>query len=142
MNVKFHSTIVRYDGSFQTLSAFLLAGKANAADTETMQFSADGSLDADAFALRYKEEDGTEACLRYDRNGTLFFRRGLTNAVFTLGKTTSFSHQTAYGVLPTEAYTTRLELMEKNGSYLLALTYFAHICGMVQENTMKWKFTR
>jgi len=113
-------------------------------DTETMQISAKGTFSGDenAFSLAYTEEDGTHVSLHYDAEGGLEFRRGVTNTTFVRGKTTVFSHWTGYGMLEIEAYTTRLDLMEKNGSYLLTLTYFSHISDMVQQNTMKWKLTR
>lgn len=142
MKITYHSSITRFEGSYPSLSAFLLTPLPQEADKESMQLCAEGavSFQADGCTASYREEDGTAVRLSL-QNGTFTFVRGATRAVFPQTGMTSFSHQTGYGALTVDAYTLRLDLQEKNGSYLLTLSYLAHIGGMVQKNTMKWKFT-
>ncbi len=140
MDLKFHSSIVRYEGTYSSLSAFMLSPSPRESDKEDMMSSLQGSFtgDATAFTLSYREENGTSALLEY-REGTLRFCRGGTEAVFIKGKTTSFSHFAGYGSLLHTVYTTRIDVSERQGKYLLTLSYMAHISGMVQKNTMMWK---
>lgn len=140
MNIKFHSSILRYKGSYASLSAFLLCPLPEETDKEEVRSSSVGRFEGDAssFTLSYQEEDGVKASLSY-HDGVLCFSRGATEAVFEKGKTTSFSHFAGYGTLLHTAYTLRLDVAEREGKYLLTLSYLAHISGMVQKNTMMWK---
>ena len=140
MKVKYHSAITRYEGSFSSLSAFLLCPAPRESDSESMQCSANGTLceEKDGFTLSYREEDGTPVRVEY-KAGELKFSRGLTQSLFSLGKTTVFSHHMGYGSLECAAYTTRLETVKRDGKTLLMLTYIALLSGMAQKNTMMWK---
>ncbi len=140
MKVKFHSAILRYEGSYASLSAFMLSPAPKESDKESMQLSAEGTLktDGDALSLSYREEDGTPVSLDYT-DGSLKLQRGMTKALFTRGKSTSFSHFTGYGALENTVYTLRLDTASREGKRLVTLTYLAFISGMVQKNTMMWK---
>ena len=140
MKVKYHSAITRYEGRFPSLSAFLLCPAPHESDGESLQCSASGTLqeEKDGFVLSYREEEGTPVRVEY-RAGELKFARGLTQSLFSLGKTTVFSHHTGYGSLECTAYTTKLETVKRDGKTLLMLNYIAFISGMAQKNTMMWK---
>ena len=142
MKITYHSSIIRFEGSYPSLSAFLLTPMPEESDKESMQLSAEGKffVAPDSFSASYQEEDGTNVRLSLEK-GTLSFSRGATHAVFPSSGSASFLHRTEYGALTVDTYTLRLELQEKNGSFLLTLTYLAYIGGMVQKNMMKWKFT-
>lgn len=140
MKVQHTSGITRYEGSYPSLSAFLMCPCPKESDSESFLSRAEGRFEgnANAFSLTYKEEDGVLASLDY--NGKeLHFVRGGTRAVFIPSKTTSFSHITELGAMKAEAYTTRLDVKEKDGKILLSVSYFMHISDIIQKNTMKWK---
>ncbi len=140
MKIKFHSSILRYEGNYPSLSAFMMSASPQESDKEDMMSSPEGKFEGDenAFTLSYREEDGMSASLTY-RAGELHFRRGATEACFIKGKSTSFSHFAGYGSLLHTVYTLRLEVIKRDDKYLVALSYLAHISGMVQKNTMMWK---
>ena len=141
MKIQYTSSIVRYGGDFPTLSAFLMCPSPKEADRESFTARAEGTFSGNknAFSLSYKE-DGCFASLTF--SGTeLCFKRGATASQFKLGSLTSFSHMTDMGALPITAYTTRLDVLEREGMLLLTLSAYMHISGMVQKTTMKWKIS-
>ncbi len=142
MKIQYTSSIVRYAGDFSALSAFLMCPSPKESDSESFVARAEGAFSGDkrAFSLSYKEEDGSAAKLSY--NGEqLSFQRGATASYFKQGSVTAFSHMTEMGVLPISAYTTRLDVLERDGMLLLTLSAYMHISGMVQKTTMKWKIS-
>ena len=142
MKIQYTSSIVRYAGDFPTLSAFLMCPSPKESDSESFLARAEGTLTGDksAFSLSYKEEDGSAANLSY--NGEeLLFKRGATASHFKSGSVTAFSHMTDMGALPMSAYTTRLDVLEREGMLLLTLSAYMHVSGMVQKTTMKWKIS-
>ena len=141
MEIQYSSSIVRYEGDFSSLSAFLMCPTPKESDRESFLCRAEGDFkgDKDSFTLCYKEED-TSATLSY--NGKeLIFKRGGTASRFTEGSVTSFAHVTDIGALPIDAYTLRLDLKEREGKLLLTLSAYMYISGMIQKTTMKWKLS-
>ena len=142
MKIQYSSSIVRYEGDFPSLSAFLMCPAPKENDSESFIARAEGEMSGDktALSLNYKEEDGTAASLSYDGE-ELIFRRGATASRFLRAKTSSFSHMTDLGAMPISAYTLRLDVMEREGMLLLTLSAYMHVSGMVQKTTMKWKIS-
>ena len=137
------SRILRYDGSFSSLSAFLLCPSPSLADSETAELHGKGSLDQSGEDVRFsyrEEESGVSVSV--EKNGdTLTVTRGGAVLLFRLGDVTSFTYATAYGKLPTEAYTDTLTLQKKENALLLTLSYIAVFGGMAQRNEMRFKIT-
>ena len=132
---------MRYGGDFPTLSAFLMCPSPKEADRESFTAHAEGMFSGskNEFSLSYKE-DGCSASLTFS-GAELCFKRGATVSRFALGSVTSFSHMTDMGALSIAAYTTRLDVLEREGMLLLTLSAYMHISGMVQKTTMKWKIS-
>ncbi len=140
MKLSYTSSITRYEGSYPSLSVFLMSPCPKESDSESFHAQAEGDFKGDkaAFTVAYKEEDGVQAKLVYEGD-TLIFTRGATKASFKLSKSTSFSYVSELGSMPVSAYTERLDLKEKAGKLLLSLTYYMHVSDIVQKNVMKWK---
>ena len=137
------SRILRYDGSFSSLSAFLLCPSPLSSDTETAEVRGAGSLtqNGDGVTFTYREEE-SGVTVTVEKNGnSLAVKRGGASLLFRLGEMTAFSYHTLYGTLPTEAYTDALTLQKKGQTLLLTLSYAAVIGGMAQRNEMRFKIT-
>ena len=137
------SSILRYDGSFTSLSAFLLCPSHTTADTESGEIRAHGTLTRteEALLLEYREEEsGIRVCVRQEGDSLTVTRAGACLS-FRAGEQTSFVYKTAYGALPMEAYTQKITLTEKGRTLLLTLIYTAVFGGMAQKNEMRFKIT-
>ena len=137
------SRILRYDGSFSGLSAFLLCPSPVLADSETADIRGDGEMTqagAD-ITLTYREEESGASVTVEKKGDTLTVMRGGARLVFRLGEKTAFTYRTAYGELPTEAYTDALTLQKKGSAMLICLSYVAVFGGMAQRNEMRFKIT-
>ena len=137
------SRITRYDGSFSSLSAFLLAPVHTECDVETADVRAEGVFlnTEEGLSLTYKEEESGVSVKVEKRDDTLTVTRGGAVLSFRLGATTSFVYNTLYGTLPMEAYTEEITLDEKGNARLLTLIYTAVFGGMAQKNEMRFKIT-
>ena len=137
------SRITRYEGSFPSLSAFLLCPNPSLSDSETAEIRADGALTrlGDDVSLTYKERESGVRVSVEKRGDTLTVARGGGTLSFTRGARTAFEYRTSYGTLPTEAYTEDITLQEKDNSCLLTLVYTAVFGGMAQKNEMRFKIT-
>ena len=135
------SRITRYDGTFPSLSAFLMSPSPVAIDTETADARGDGAftLRSEGFVLTYKEEE-SHVSVKVEKAGdTLTVTRGGGTLVFRVGARTAFDYRTLYGTLPTEAYTEELSVQEKGSTRLITLIYTAVFGGMAQKNEMRFK---
>ena len=137
------SSILRYEGSYGSLSAFLLSPSPIVADTEMSDLRATGTLTYgnDMLHLEYREEETGIRVLVEKSGDALTVKRGGALLSFRLGTTTAFTYQTAYGALPMEAYTEKMTLIEKEHMSLLTLVYTAVFGGMAQKNEMRFKIT-
>ena len=137
------SRITRYDGSFSSLSAFLLAPTHTECDVETADARGEGVFTDSAvgLSLTYKEEESGVTVKVEKTEDTLTVTRGGAVLTFRVGATTSFSYNTLYGVLPMEAYTEEIGVQEKGSTRLLTLVYTAVFGGMAQKNEMRFKIT-
>lgn len=137
------SRITRYDGTFSSLSAFLMSPSPVPTDTETADVRGDGAitLQNDDFVLTYKEEE-SRVTVKVEKAGdTLTITRGGCLLTFRVGARTAFEYRTPYGTLPTEAYTEELLMQEKVSTRLVTLIYTAVFGGMAQKNEMRFKIT-
>ena len=141
-NVLQRSSIVRYDGTFDSLAAFRLS-PAREADKESNEVRGGGDvtfLDGDDLVLTYREEEGVG--VKVEKTGDrLTVTRGGTLLEFRLGSVTAFTYRTSYGTLPTEALCEELTLQRREHTALLTMTYLATVGGMAQRNTMRFKIT-
>lgn len=137
------SKITRYDGTFSSLSAFLLSPAPSVVDTESADGRGEGTLSLadDVFSLNYKEEESGIAVSLEREGDAVTVKRGGATLMFRMGKKTSFDYRTAYGVLPMEAYTEEVTLQEKGNIRLFTLVYTAVFGGMAQKNEMRFKIT-
>lgn len=138
------STILRYAGEYQSLSALRLSGALVVADREASDARGKGDVtfsDTGDVTLSYREaESGMTLSLKKEGD-RLEIRRGGAVLVFLRGETTAFLYRTAYGTLPTEAITEEISLLKKEHSALLTLVYTAVLGGMAQKNEMRFKIT-
>ena len=137
------SAITRYAGEYPSLSAFLLSAAPTPSDSEQTSFRGEGELtqDEERLLLSYREEEsGIRAALSLS-DDTLTLTRGGATLCFERGKRTAFTYATAYGRLPTEAYTERIELVKKGSAYLITLVYTAVFSGIAQKNELRFKIT-
>ena len=104
---------------------------------ETGRGETDG---ASFFSVSYRTAEGHPSHLSLVGD-TLSLRRGLSEMRFEKGTVTAFTYRTGYGEIETEAFTDELSLKEKDGRWLLSLSYYARMGGMVQRNTMRFVFT-
>ena len=138
------SLILRYDGEYGSLSAFRLAPAPRVADRESGDIRGTGDIvlqGADDLTLSYKEEESGITVTVKKAGDRLTVTRGGAELFFVLGSVTSFSYRTAYGVLPTEAFTEQLSLQRKGKTALLTLVYTAVLGGMAQKNELRFKIT-
>ncbi|MBO7170067.1 MAG: DUF1934 domain-containing protein [Clostridia bacterium] len=141
ITVKHMSQIERYEGGFSALSTFLLSAKPQVADVERLEEQGTGELTATSpFEVAYRTEEGHPSSICLTEN-TLFFRRGLSEMRFEKGNVTHFAYRTGYGEWDTEVFTDALSLTEREGKWLLSLSYYARMGDVVQKNTMRFIFT-
>ncbi len=141
IKLKHTSRIERYDSRFPSLSAFLLSAGAVAVDEERLEENGVGELTSSVpFGVYYRTEEGRPCTVTYEKD-RLTVRRGLSEMRFEKGRVTSFLYQTGYGELDTEAYTDALSLTEKEGKWLLSITYYARMGDVVQKNSMRFIIT-
>ena len=137
------SRILRYGGSFSSLSAFLMCPSPTLADQESAELRGEGSLTQrdGGLTLSYREaESGVSVSVEKSENALTVTRGGAVLS-FRLGEKTAFTYRTAYGSLPTEAYTDALSVQKKGDTLLLTLSYIAVMGGMAQRNEMRFKIT-
>ena len=137
------SRIFRYDGSFSGLSAFLLCPSPQLADSETADIRGEGELtqNGEDITLTYREEESGVSVAVEKKDETVTVTRGGARLIFRLGEKTAFTYRTAYGDLPTEAYTDAISVQRKGGAILVSLSYVAVFGGMAQRNEMRFKIT-
>ena len=137
------SAISRYRGEFASLSAFLLSAAPTIEDVEQSDFRGEGELtkNGEKLCLTYREEESGIRCTLTLEDGTLTLMRGGATLNFMCGKRTTFTYATAYGRIPTEAYTERIELTKRGNAHLLSLTYTAVFSGIAQKNELRFKIT-
>lgn len=141
IKIKHTSRIERYDSRFPSLSAFLLSADAVATDEERLEENGVGEVTASLpFRVYYRTEEGRPCAVTYEK-GYLAVKRGFSEMRFEKGRTTSFLYQTGYGEIETEVYTDALSLTEKEGKWLLSITYYARMGDMVQKNSMRFIIT-
>ncbi len=87
-----------------------------------------------------EEENGIRVSVEKKGDAVTVTRGGSTLA-FRRGARTAFDYRTAYGILPTEAYTEDITWQEKGSTRLLTLVYVAVFGGMAQKNEMRFKIT-
>ena len=138
------SSILRYDGEYGSLSAFRLTAAPTVTDRETSDTRGKGELTfykEGNLSLSYREEESGLRVTLEKTGDRLTVTRGGAELSFLLGGTTAFSYCTAYGVLPTEAFTEQLTLQKKGATALLTLVYTAVLGGMAQKNELRFKIT-
>lgn len=142
-NVLQRSRILRYEGEFSDLSAFFLCPSPQVCDSETSEIRAVGTLALaeDGLTLSYREEESGISVLLQKTGDEITIKRGGAMLVFRVGKKTDFVYRTAYGEIPTEAYTEEITMKGKDNTFLLTLTYTATLGGMAQKNEMRFKIT-
>ena len=139
--VRHSSKIERYEGEFSSLSAFFLSAHSSVSDTERLEEMGRGEMAVMCpFTVSYRTEEGRPSTLSL-ADDCLSFRRGLSEMTFEKGSVTSFVYRTGYGEIETEVFTDALSLKEKDGKWLLSLSYYALMGGMVQKNSMRFVFT-
>ncbi|MBE6656154.1 MAG: DUF1934 domain-containing protein [Ruminococcaceae bacterium] len=137
------SKITRYDGSFPSLSAFLLCPQPTALDEETADVRGEGAftVTGEDVSLFYKEAESGFSVIVAKMGDAVTVTRGGSVLVFRCGARTAFDYRTAYGILPTEAYTEDVTLQRKGSTYLFTLIYIAVFGGMAQKNELRFKIT-
>ena len=119
----------------------MLSVKPLASDTERLEETGRGEItEMGPFSVAYRTEEGHPSSLSLTEN-LLSLRRGLSEMRFEKGGITRFTYRTGYGEIETEVFTDALSLKEKDGKWLLSLSYYARMGGMVQRNTMRFVFT-
>ena len=91
------SSILRYEGSYGSLSAFRLSPAPAVSDTETGDLRAKGELvyGNDTLRLEYREEESGIRVLVEKAADSLTVKRGGALLTFRTGATTAFPYQTA-----------------------------------------------
>ena len=141
IKVKHTSQIERYAEGFSCLSSFLLSARPQASDTERLEETGKGEMmGVSPLSVTYRTEEGYPCALSL-ADGCLSVRRGLTEMRFEKGRTTSFLYRTGYGEIETEVFTDALSLTERDGRWLLALSYYARMGDVIQKNTMRFLLT-
>ena len=138
------SRILRYEGSFPTLSAFFLSPSPVVADSETVEMHGDGSCteSGEAVSLSYREEEsGVSVAVEKNGNELTIVRDG-SPLVFRVGETTSFHYSPTCGTFLIEAYTDALTVQRKGDALLLTLSYTAAMGGMAQRTEMRFKIIK
>ena len=136
------SSITRYEGTFSSLSAFLLSANPQKTVEEQSENVGEGSLfrgEAEEFSFTYREREGGASVSVCKRDGELTLRRGRSEMHFLLKKESCFSYFVDYGSIEMQAYTERIDVIEKGNSLLLTLVYFAVYSGMAQKNEVRFK---
>lgn len=138
------SLILRYDGEYGSLSALRLSASPTVVDRETNDLRGVGEVvfrGSEDLTLAYGEEESGIRVTLEKAGDRLTVTRGGTELRFELGSATAFSYRTAYGTLPTEAFTEQLTLQKKGTTALLTLVYTAVLGGMAQKNELRFKIT-
>ena len=142
IRVKQSSLIERYEGTYPTLSAFMLRATPLPADSERVEEEGRGELlSASPLSLSYRTEEGRPVSLFYEGE-RLTVKRGLSEMIFQKGETTVFPYRTEYGTLEIKACTDGITLKEKEGAFLLTLSYYALLGDMMQKNTLRFLITK
>ena len=142
IRVKQSSLIERYEERYGSLSAFLLRAAPLPADSERVEEEGRGELlSLSPFSLSYRTDEGRPVSLLWEGDG-LTVKRGFSEMCFKKGGSTAFTYRTEYGALEIKAFTDGITLKEKDGSYLLTLSYYSLIGDMMQKNTQRFLITK